>query len=82
MFCEEQYDCEKPVLCAVANALNKRVTSATSILEKVGLDADDMATICLILAEYPDDWREYRTIVDSRIFPCGYNARPMANGGS
>lgn len=37
MFCDEQYDCTNVLCCAVVNTLNKRVTIATSTLDRVGL---------------------------------------------
>ena len=43
MFCDEQYDCVKPVLCAVASTLNKRVATATNMVDKVGVNVDIMA---------------------------------------
>lgn len=49
MFCDEQYDCVNPVLCADASALNKRATSATSIFKRLGLVVDAIAAMCEIL---------------------------------
>jgi hypothetical protein len=49
VFCDEQYDCVKPVLCAVASTLNKRVTTATNMVDKVGVNVDMMTRMCRVV---------------------------------
>lgn len=48
VFCDEQYDCVKPVFCAVARAAKEKAAIAANMLGEIFLIIKTVAAVCTV----------------------------------